>query len=66
MSASIEHPQDSDIDEQYNRRINIAENENKYKRQPMLLPKDMTQEDIHNFIANPYLLTQKERKQFIK
>ena len=64
MAASIEHPQDSD--DQYNKRINIAETETKYKRQPMLLPKDMTQEEIHNFIANPYLLTQKERKQYLK
>ena len=64
MAASIEHPQDTD--NQYNKRINIAENEKIYKRQPMLLPKDMTQEDIHKFIANPYLLTQKERKQYLK
>ena len=34
-------------------------NENICKRQPMLLPKDMTNDDIQTFIANPYLLTQK-------
>ena len=36
------------------------------KRLPMLLPKEMTHADIQNFITNPFLLTQKERKKYIK
>ena len=34
--------------------------------QEMLLPKTMTIDEIQNFITNPFLLTQKERKKTVK
>ena len=36
------------------------------ERVSMLLPKTMTHEDIENFITNPFLLLQKDRKKTIK
>ena len=46
-------------------RIDVAQNTNHIiqgKRLPMLLPKEMTHKTIKNFIKNPFLLTQQERK----
>ena len=46
--------------------VNYKTPVNKFKRVPVLLPKEMTRSDLESFITNPLLLLQKERKKTSK